>query len=48
MLDDWEEFHRVGQAIWWDEEFERHLVGACDAVFGINEVLAGRLRDLGR
>jgi polysaccharide pyruvyl transferase CsaB len=47
MLDDWEEFHRVGQAIWWDEEFERHLAGACDAVFGINEVLAGRLRDLG-
>jgi polysaccharide pyruvyl transferase CsaB len=47
MLDDWEEFHRVGQAIWWDEDFERHLAGACDAVFGINEVLAGRLRDLG-
>ena len=47
MLDDWEEFHRVGQAIWWDEDFERHLASACDAVFGINEVLAGRLRDLG-
>jgi polysaccharide pyruvyl transferase CsaB len=47
MLDDWEEFHRVGQAIWWDEDFERHLASACDAVFGINEVLAGRLRALG-
>jgi polysaccharide pyruvyl transferase CsaB len=47
MLDDWEEFHRVGQAIWWDEDFERHLTAGCDAVFGINEVLAGRLRALG-
>jgi polysaccharide pyruvyl transferase CsaB len=47
VIDDWEEFHRVGQAIWWDEEMERHLIGACDAVFAINEVLAGRVRQLG-
>jgi glycosyltransferase involved in cell wall biosynthesis len=47
MIDDWDEFHRVGQAIWWDEEFERHLIGACDALFAINEVLAGRVRELG-
>jgi polysaccharide pyruvyl transferase CsaB len=47
VIDDWEEFHRVGQAIWWDEEFERHLIGACDAVFAINQVLAGRIRQLG-
>jgi polysaccharide pyruvyl transferase CsaB len=46
-LDDWEEFHRVGQAIWFDEEFERHLIGACDALFAINEELARRVRDLG-
>jgi polysaccharide pyruvyl transferase CsaB len=46
-LDDWEEFHRVGQAIWFDEEFERHLIGACDALFAINEELARRIRDLG-
>ena len=37
VLDDWEEFHRVGQAIWYDEPFERHLITACDAVFAINE-----------
>jgi polysaccharide pyruvyl transferase CsaB len=47
VIDDWEEFHRVGQAIWYDEEFERHLIGACDAVFAINTFLAGRVRELG-
>ncbi len=47
VLDDWEEFHRVGQAIWYDEEYERHQIGACDAVFAINAVLAGRIRELG-
>jgi glycosyltransferase involved in cell wall biosynthesis len=47
VLDDWEEFHRVGQAIWYDEEFERHLIDACDAVFAINESLAARVRGLG-
>ena len=46
-LDDWEEFHRVGQAIWYDEPFERHLLTACDATFAINEVLAARLLKLG-
>jgi polysaccharide pyruvyl transferase CsaB len=47
VLDDWEEFHRVGQAIWYDEPFERQMIGACDAVFAINELLAGRIRGLG-
>jgi polysaccharide pyruvyl transferase CsaB len=47
VLDDWEEFHRVGQAIWYDEDFERHMIDATDAVFAINEFLAGRIRELG-
>jgi polysaccharide pyruvyl transferase CsaB len=47
VIDDWAEFHRVGQAIWFDEEFERHLIGACDALFAINGELAGRVRALG-
>ncbi|HEX9944153.1 MAG TPA: polysaccharide pyruvyl transferase CsaB [Thermoanaerobaculia bacterium] len=47
VLDDWEEFHRVGQAVWYDEPFERHLIGACDAVFAVNEALAGRICELG-
>lgn len=47
VLDDWEEFHRVGQAVWYDEPFERHLIRACDAVFAINDFLAARIRELG-
>jgi glycosyltransferase involved in cell wall biosynthesis len=47
MIDDWEEFHRVGQAAWWDGEFERHLLGACDAVFCINGFLRDRVGELG-
>jgi glycosyltransferase involved in cell wall biosynthesis len=45
VLDDWEEFHRVGQASWWDEAFERHLATTCDAVFAVNEMLSDRIRD---
>jgi len=46
-LDDWEEFQRVGQAVWYDEGFEGHLINAADAVFAINDTLAARLRKLG-
>ncbi len=47
VIDDWEEFHRVGQAAWWDGELERHLLGACDALFCINGFLRDRIRELG-
>ncbi|HSS75836.1 MAG TPA: glycosyltransferase, partial [Thermoanaerobaculia bacterium] len=47
VLDDWEEFQRVGQAIWYDEEYERHQIGASDAVFAVNASLAERIRELG-
>lgn len=47
VLDDWEEFHRVGQAIWYEEPFERHLLTAVDAAFAVNAVLAERVRQLG-
>lgn len=47
VLDDWEEFHRVGQAIWYDLDFERHMINAVDAVFAINDFLAERIRELG-
>jgi glycosyltransferase involved in cell wall biosynthesis len=46
-IDDWEEFHRVGQAIWYEEGFERHLATAADAVFAVTVPLAERLRGLG-
>jgi len=47
VLDDWEEFHRVGQAVWYDREFEEHLVRSVDAVFVVNECLADRIKSLG-
>lgn len=48
VLDDWDEFHRVGQAVWYDEPFERHLLNGSDAVFAVNSILANRMRELGR
>ena len=47
VMDDWMEFSRVGQAVWYDEAFERHLLGTADAVFAVNEPLACHLRALG-
>lgn len=47
-VDDWAEFHRVGQATWYDEGFEKHIVGAADAVFAVNKNIANYIRSLGR
>lgn len=47
VMDDWMEFSRVGQAIWYDEEFEKHLLRTAEAVFAVNEPLARHLRTLG-
>ena len=47
VIDDWEEFHRVGQADWYEDAFERHLITGVDAVFAINDVLADRVRRMG-
>lgn len=47
VMDDWMEFSRVGQAFWYDEAFERHLLGTADAVFAVNEPLARHLAGLG-
>ena len=47
VMDDWMEFSRVGQAIWYDEAFEKHLLGTAEAVFAVNEPLARHLRSLG-
>lgn len=48
VLDDWQEFHRVGQAVWYEAAFERHLLCSCDAVFAVNQVLARRIGEHGR
>jgi glycosyltransferase involved in cell wall biosynthesis/SAM-dependent methyltransferase len=48
LLDDWQEFRRVGQAEWYDEEVERHFLNAADAVFAVSSPLAERAHALGR
>lgn len=40
VLDDWEQFHDVGQAVWWDAEFEEHVTRSVDVVTAINQPLA--------
>lgn len=47
VMDDWMEFSRVGQAFWYDEAFERHLLGTAEAIFAVNELLARHLEALG-
>lgn len=44
VVDDWEEFQRVGQADWYDRQFEAHLAATADAVTVINRKLAQQLR----
>jgi glycosyltransferase involved in cell wall biosynthesis len=43
VVDDWAEFHLVDQAIWYDQEFEEHLINAVDAVTVVNRNLHGRI-----
>jgi polysaccharide pyruvyl transferase CsaB len=47
VVDDWEEFGRVGQAVWYDRSFEQHLLHAADAVLAINPNLASRIAAMG-
>ena len=44
VVDDWEAFHRVGQAVWYDAGFEAHLMSAADAVTAVSPALAERVR----
>jgi glycosyltransferase involved in cell wall biosynthesis len=46
-VDDWEDFHRIGLAYWYDKAFERHLIAGCDATVAVSERLAAQLRRLG-
>jgi glycosyltransferase involved in cell wall biosynthesis len=47
VVDDWKEFQRVGQAIWYESTFEKHLVHAADAIVAVNKNLGDSLRSLG-
>jgi len=48
VMDDWEAFHEVGQAPWFDPSFERHLMNAADLVTAVSPALAGKVRAAGR
>lgn len=47
VLDDWAEFHRVGQAIWYDEAVEREVLQGVSLVSVVTPALEHRLRGLG-
>jgi hypothetical protein len=47
ILDDWEEFHKVGQAIWYDKGFEQHYFRFADHRFAVNEILREKVSTLG-
>lgn len=44
VVDDWSEFLKVDQAIWYDEDFEDHLEYAVDAVTVVNQTLDRMVR----
>jgi glycosyltransferase involved in cell wall biosynthesis len=46
MVDDWSQFHRVGQAPWYQRDFEVHLLSTADAVVAVSPGLAQRAREL--
>ena len=47
VVDDWKEFQRVGQAIWYESAFEKHLIHTADAIVAVNKNLVGSLDSLG-
>lgn len=48
VMDDWQAFHRAGQAPWYDAGFERHLANQADLLIAVNERLGAKMRELGR
>lgn len=43
VVDDWKEFNKVGQADWYERDFERHFFHAVDAVTSVRSNLAERI-----
>jgi glycosyltransferase involved in cell wall biosynthesis len=46
MVDDWQQFHRVGQAPWYQRDFEVHLVSTADAVVAVSPGIGQRALEL--
>ncbi|MCK5646870.1 MAG: polysaccharide pyruvyl transferase family protein, partial [Anaerolineales bacterium] len=47
IVDDWQDFHRAGQAPWFDHDFEKYMVNSVDLVVVTNQQLAEKARELG-
>lgn len=47
VLDDWEEFHQVGQAIWYDRSIEEYIIRNVDVVTVVSKPLERELRRRG-
>ncbi|MFQ5923736.1 MAG: glycosyltransferase, partial [Anaerolineales bacterium] len=48
VVDNWEAFNRVGQAPWYQKDFERHVVSTADLVTAVSASLRSRMESLGR
>lgn len=46
IMDDWEEFHRDGEAPWYSASVEREMVALADTVTAVSEKLAGKFAHL--
>jgi glycosyltransferase involved in cell wall biosynthesis len=46
-VDDWEEFAKAGQALWYDAAVERYLVRNANLVVATNQRLAQKLKEMG-
>lgn len=47
-IDDWAEFHRVGQADWYDEGVERYIMANMDQLVATAETLADRVAGISK
>lgn len=45
VVDDWAAFHQVGQAPWFDPEFERHLLNSADLVIATSVRLVDKIKE---
>ncbi|HEX2981545.1 MAG TPA: hypothetical protein VHO48_14860 [Anaerolineaceae bacterium] len=46
LIDDWTEFHRAGQAAWYDADFERYLSANVQVLTATNPVLVSHLEEI--
>ena len=47
-VDNWEAFNRVGQAPWYERDFEAHVASTADLITAVSPTLLARMESLGR